>query len=45
MFHNRVAPRKFKSYECVVSQQAREHGVEKLGEKETSEHVETAIDD
>jgi MFS transporter, SP family, sugar:H+ symporter len=33
MFQNKVAARKFSSYQCVVSEQAREHGVNKLGEK------------
>jgi SP family sugar:H+ symporter-like MFS transporter len=41
LFHNRVAALKFKNYHCVVSEQAREHGANKLGEKGTLEHVES----
>jgi SP family sugar:H+ symporter-like MFS transporter len=33
LFHNRVPARKFSRYECVVAQQARENGVEKIGER------------
>jgi SP family sugar:H+ symporter-like MFS transporter len=41
LFHNKVAARKFSTYECVASEQAREHGANKLGEKGTLEQVES----
>jgi MFS transporter, SP family, sugar:H+ symporter len=41
MFQNKVGPRKFSSYQCVASAQAREHGLEKMGEKGVLEHVES----
>lgn len=46
MFQNRVAPRKFASYQCVASAQAREHGAAKMGEKGGAlEHVESVAAD
>ena len=41
MFQNKVAARRFKDYQCVVSELAREHGANKLGEKEGLEHIES----
>jgi MFS family permease len=41
MFINRVAPRKFATYQCVASEQAREHGANQLGEKGMLEQIES----
>jgi MFS transporter, SP family, sugar:H+ symporter len=41
MFHARVGARKFKAYQCVVSEQAREHGLNRLGEKGVLTQIES----
>ena len=41
MFHNKVPARKFAGYQCVASEQAREHGANKMGEKGILEQVES----
>lgn len=41
MFQARVGARIFRNYQCVVSEQAREHGLGRLGEKGALEQVES----
>jgi len=44
MFINKVPARKFKGYQCVVSQNAREHGVQILSEKGVLEQVDEQVE-